>query len=130
MDLEAGRKRSGYEDIFIGYHAKDDVQSTYAGALFHNNRNYQLSSIKNNVSVLHGPHPLFPIACLWIVFYLVTIHYVDTAYYFLLILKLIRIFFISRVPLFIGLHHAAYLKGISSPKSYLACYPPTLSASA
>lgn len=50
MDLEAGRKKSGYEDIFISYHAKDDVQSTYAGALFHNNRNYHLSPFKNNVS--------------------------------------------------------------------------------
>lgn len=49
MDLEAGRRRSGLEDIFISYHAKDDVQSTYAGALFHNGRNYQISSYKNNV---------------------------------------------------------------------------------
>ncbi|KAK1403672.1 Fucosyltransferase [Heracleum sosnowskyi] len=48
MDLEAGRKRSGADDIFISYHAKDDVQATYAGGLFHNNRNYQLSSSKNN----------------------------------------------------------------------------------
>ncbi|GAB4861445.1 Alpha-(1,4)-fucosyltransferase [Ancistrocladus abbreviatus] len=47
MDLEAGRRRSGHEDIFISYHAKDDVQSTYAGALFHNNRNYHVSSHKN-----------------------------------------------------------------------------------
>ncbi|KAG8389675.1 hypothetical protein BUALT_Bualt01G0003500 [Buddleja alternifolia] len=53
MDLEAGRKRSGYEDIFIGYHAKDDVQSTYAGAVFHNNRNYHLSSIKNNNTLVY-----------------------------------------------------------------------------
>ncbi|KAL0391666.1 UNVERIFIED_CONTAM: Alpha-(1,4)-fucosyltransferase [Sesamum radiatum] len=53
MDLEAGRKRSGYEDIFISYHAKDDVQSTYAGALFHNNRNYHLSSIKNNDTLVY-----------------------------------------------------------------------------
>ncbi|KAL7128464.1 hypothetical protein ABFS83_14G319200 [Erythranthe nasuta] len=53
MDLEAGRKRSSYEDIFISYHAKDDVQSTYAGALFHNNRNYQLSSIKNNDTLVY-----------------------------------------------------------------------------
>lgn len=52
MDLEAGRKRSGVEDIFISYHAKDDVQSTYAGALFHNGRNYHVSSYKNNVSRL------------------------------------------------------------------------------
>ncbi|KAJ0629709.1 putative glycoprotein 3-alpha-L-fucosyltransferase [Helianthus annuus] len=50
MDLEAGRKKSGFEDIFISYHAKDDVQSTYAGGLFHNNRNYHLSPSKNNVS--------------------------------------------------------------------------------
>ncbi|KAG2253977.1 hypothetical protein Bca52824_084113 [Brassica carinata] len=48
MDLEAGRKRSGREDIFISYHAKDDVQTTYAGALFHNNRNYHISAHKNN----------------------------------------------------------------------------------
>ncbi|KAL2231872.1 alpha-(1,4)-fucosyltransferase [Sesamum indicum] len=53
MDLEAGRKKSGYEDMFISYHAKDDVQSTYAGALFHNNRNYQLSSIKNNDTLVY-----------------------------------------------------------------------------
>ncbi|KAH9623995.1 hypothetical protein KSS87_007012 [Heliosperma pusillum] len=48
MDLEPARKRSGREDIFVSYHAKDDVQSTYAGALFHNNRNYYISSKKNN----------------------------------------------------------------------------------
>lgn len=50
MDLEAGRKRSGVEDLYISYHAKDDVQATYAGALFHNGRNYHVSSSKNNVS--------------------------------------------------------------------------------
>lgn len=66
MDLEAGRKRSGVEDIFISYHAKDDVQSTYAGALFHNNRNYHVSSYKNNVRVLNFP-PLF--FCLLYVLY-------------------------------------------------------------
>ncbi|GAB2224047.1 hypothetical protein Drorol1_Dr00004793 [Drosera rotundifolia] len=48
MDLEAGRRRSGLEDIFISYHAGDDVQATYAGALFHNNRNYYVSPHKNN----------------------------------------------------------------------------------
>lgn len=48
MDLEAGRKKSGREDLFISYHAEDDVQSTYAGALFHNGRNYRVSSYKNN----------------------------------------------------------------------------------
>ncbi|XP_031250558.1 alpha-(1,4)-fucosyltransferase [Pistacia vera] len=53
MDLEAGRKRSGLEDIFISYHAKDDVQSTYAGALFHNGRNYQVSSDKNNDTLVY-----------------------------------------------------------------------------
>ncbi|XP_073286014.1 alpha-(1,4)-fucosyltransferase [Primulina huaijiensis] len=53
MELEAGRKRSGYEDIFISYHAKDDVQATYAGGLFHNSRNYHLSSIKNNDTLVY-----------------------------------------------------------------------------
>ncbi|KAM7279970.1 hypothetical protein ACFE04_007104 [Oxalis oulophora] len=53
MDLEAGRKRSGFEDLFIGYHAEDDVQSTYAGALFHNGRNYQVSSRKNNDTLVY-----------------------------------------------------------------------------
>jgi len=50
MDLEAGRRRSGQEDIYISYHAEDDVQSTYAGALFHSGRNYHVSSDKNSVS--------------------------------------------------------------------------------
>ncbi|KAL7156101.1 hypothetical protein ABFS83_03G120300 [Erythranthe nasuta] len=53
MDLEAGRKKSFREDIFISYHAKDDVQSTYAGAFFHNNRNYRLSPIKNNDTLVY-----------------------------------------------------------------------------
>lgn len=53
MDLEAERRRSGFEDIFVGYHAKDDVQSTYAGALFHNNRNYNLSPRKNNETLVY-----------------------------------------------------------------------------
>uniref|UniRef100_A0A5B6YRT2 Fucosyltransferase n=1 Tax=Davidia involucrata TaxID=16924 RepID=A0A5B6YRT2_DAVIN len=53
MDLEADRKRSGVEDIFISYHARDDVQSTYAGALFHNNRNYHMSSFKNNDTLVY-----------------------------------------------------------------------------
>ncbi|KAL9245481.1 hypothetical protein vseg_019128 [Gypsophila vaccaria] len=48
MDLEPGRRRTGREDIFISYHAEDDVQSTYAGSSFHNNRNYYVSSQKNN----------------------------------------------------------------------------------
>lgn len=53
MDLEAGRKRSGFEDIFISYHANDDIQSTYAGGLFHNNRNYYLSPFKNNDTLVY-----------------------------------------------------------------------------
>ncbi|KAK9162155.1 hypothetical protein Syun_003057 [Stephania yunnanensis] len=53
MDLEPGRKRSGVEDIFISYHAGDDVQSTYAGALFHNNRNYHVSPSKNNKTLVY-----------------------------------------------------------------------------
>ncbi|XP_030468101.2 alpha-(1,4)-fucosyltransferase isoform X1 [Syzygium oleosum] len=53
MDLEAGRRRSGREDIFISYHAKDDVQSTYAGSLFHNGRNYHVSSYKDNETLVY-----------------------------------------------------------------------------
>ncbi|XP_054786064.1 alpha-(1,4)-fucosyltransferase-like [Prosopis cineraria] len=53
MDLEAGRRRSGREDIFISYHAEDDVQSTYAGALFHNGRNYHISPYKNNDTLVY-----------------------------------------------------------------------------
>ncbi|XP_054782120.1 alpha-(1,4)-fucosyltransferase-like [Prosopis cineraria] len=48
MDLEPERKRTGREDIFISYHADDDIQTTYAGAFFHNNRNYHVSSHKNS----------------------------------------------------------------------------------
>ncbi|KAK4279734.1 hypothetical protein QN277_011462 [Acacia crassicarpa] len=47
MDLEPERERTGREDIFISYHADDDIQTTYAGAFFHNNRNYHVSSHKN-----------------------------------------------------------------------------------
>ncbi|KAJ7973922.1 putative Alpha-(1,4)-fucosyltransferase [Quillaja saponaria] len=53
MDLEAGRKRSGFEDIFISYHAEDDVQSTYAGGLFHNGRNYYISPKKNKDTLVY-----------------------------------------------------------------------------
>lgn len=62
MDLEAGRKKSGLEDMFISYHAEDDVQSTYAGAFFHYGRNYHVSSDKNKVS------PLNYIICLFVNF--------------------------------------------------------------
>ncbi|XP_028782067.1 alpha-(1,4)-fucosyltransferase [Neltuma alba] len=53
MDLEAGRKRSGQEDLYISYHAGDDVQSTYAGALFHNGRNYHISPYKNDDTLVY-----------------------------------------------------------------------------
>ncbi|POO00209.1 Glycosyltransferase [Trema orientale] len=53
MDLEPGRKRSGVEDLFVSYHAKDDVQSTYAGGLFHNSRNYHVSSHKENDTLVY-----------------------------------------------------------------------------
>ncbi|XP_077247587.1 fucosyltransferase 13 [Tasmannia lanceolata] len=53
MDLEASRKPTGFEDIFIGYHANDDVQSTYAGARFHDTRNPHLSSVKNNDTLVY-----------------------------------------------------------------------------
>ncbi|XP_061343764.1 alpha-(1,4)-fucosyltransferase-like isoform X1 [Gastrolobium bilobum] len=53
MDLEAGRKRSGRKDIYISYHAEDDVQSTYAGTLFHNSRNYYISNKKNNEKLVY-----------------------------------------------------------------------------
>ncbi|KAK8952509.1 Alpha-(1,4)-fucosyltransferase [Platanthera zijinensis] len=53
IDLEASRKRSGFEDIFIGYHANDDVQSTYAGSFFHNNRNYHVSPDKLNDTIVY-----------------------------------------------------------------------------
>lgn len=68
MDLEASRKPSGFEDIFIGYHANDDLQSTYAGSLFHNNRNYHISSLKLNVSIL-----AFHLRCMLYFFNLVNI---------------------------------------------------------
>ncbi|CAL9764260.1 unnamed protein product [Musa acuminata subsp. burmannicoides] len=48
MDIEPTRKRSGYEDIFVGYHAKDDVQCTYPASLIHKSRNYHVSSKKRS----------------------------------------------------------------------------------
>ncbi|XP_078434669.1 fucosyltransferase 13 isoform X2 [Wolffia australiana] len=53
LDLEAPRKRSGTEDIFVGYHVKDDVQVTYAGAQFHNARNYHVSPQKRNDTLVY-----------------------------------------------------------------------------
>jgi alpha-1,4-fucosyltransferase len=49
LDLEASRKPTGFEDIFIGYHATDDVQVTYAGKSFHIGRNYHVSPAKRDV---------------------------------------------------------------------------------
>ncbi|KAJ1686171.1 hypothetical protein LUZ63_017561 [Rhynchospora breviuscula] len=48
LDLEASRKPTGFEDIFIGYHASDDVQVTYAGKSFHIGRNYRISPVKRD----------------------------------------------------------------------------------
>ncbi|KAM1349032.1 hypothetical protein PS2_003178 [Malus domestica] len=53
MDLEAGRKRSGVEYIFVSYHAKDDVQSTYAGALFHNEIKLESTTLLQDVKLQH-----------------------------------------------------------------------------
>eukprot|EP00252_Welwitschia_mirabilis_P012321 TRINITY_DN2733_c0_g1_i2.p1 TRINITY_DN2733_c0_g1~~TRINITY_DN2733_c0_g1_i2.p1 ORF type:complete len:290 (+),score=37.89 TRINITY_DN2733_c0_g1_i2:287-1156(+) len=52
MDLEAGRN-SVPADIFVSYHAGDDVQATYAGAQFHSNRNYYVSPFKNNNTLVY-----------------------------------------------------------------------------
>ncbi|KAL2651395.1 hypothetical protein R1flu_019523 [Riccia fluitans] len=46
LDLEAEKKRAS-QDIFVSYHAKDDVQATYAGTFFHMNRNHYISPQKN-----------------------------------------------------------------------------------
>ncbi|KAJ3671450.1 hypothetical protein LUZ60_007529 [Juncus effusus] len=48
LDLEASRKPTGKEDIFVGYHANDDVQVTYAGKSFHVSRSYHVSPQKRN----------------------------------------------------------------------------------
>ncbi|GJM87888.1 hypothetical protein PR202_ga03887 [Eleusine coracana subsp. coracana] len=53
LDLEAGRKPTGFEDIFIGYHAQDDVQVTYAGKSFHTSRNYHVSTEKRNDALIY-----------------------------------------------------------------------------
>lgn len=51
LDLEATRKPTGFEDIFIGYHADDDVQITYAGKSFHTSHSYHISLEKSSVSL-------------------------------------------------------------------------------
>uniref|UniRef100_A0A0D9XXC4 Fucosyltransferase n=1 Tax=Leersia perrieri TaxID=77586 RepID=A0A0D9XXC4_9ORYZ len=53
LDLEASRKPTGFEDIFIGYHAKDDVQVTYAGKSFHTSRSYHVSTEKINDALIY-----------------------------------------------------------------------------
>lgn len=55
MDLEPGRKKAESQDLFVSYHAEDDLQVTYAGASFHMIRNYYISPEKHNVS-LHFQH--------------------------------------------------------------------------
>lgn len=53
LDLEAGRNPTGFEDIFIGYHANDDVQVTYAGKSFHSSRSYHVSIEKRNDALIY-----------------------------------------------------------------------------
>lgn len=50
MDLEPGRNRAPSQDLFVSYHANDDLQVTYAGAAFHTIRNYYISPVKHDVS--------------------------------------------------------------------------------
>lgn len=53
LDLEASRKPTGFEDIFVGYHASDDVQVTYAGKSFHTSRSYHISTEKRNDALIY-----------------------------------------------------------------------------
>ncbi|TVU00624.1 hypothetical protein EJB05_53924 [Eragrostis curvula] len=53
LDLEAARRPTGFEDIFIGYHAQDDVQATYAGKSFHTSRSYHVSTEKRNDALIY-----------------------------------------------------------------------------
>ncbi|KAL6906139.1 hypothetical protein ACP4OV_003740 [Aristida adscensionis] len=53
LDLEASRKPTGFEDIFIGYHANDDVQVTYAGKSFHTSRSYHVSTEKRSDALIY-----------------------------------------------------------------------------
>nr|CAE54434.2 alpha-1,4-fucosyltransferase [Physcomitrium patens] len=48
MDLEPGRNRAPSQDLFVSYHANDDLQVTYAGAAFHTIRNYYISPVKHD----------------------------------------------------------------------------------
>ena len=53
MDLEVGRNEAPSQDLFVSYHANDDLQVTYAGASFHVIRNYYISPVKRDVSCIH-----------------------------------------------------------------------------
>ncbi|EPS72415.1 hypothetical protein M569_02337, partial [Genlisea aurea] len=53
LDLEAGRQRFGYEDLFVGFHAADDVQATYAATAFRKIRSYHSSHTKNNETLVY-----------------------------------------------------------------------------
>lgn len=53
LDLEASRKPTGFEDIFIGYHANDDLQVTYAGKSFHTSRSYHVSTEKTTDALIY-----------------------------------------------------------------------------
>ncbi|BBM99359.1 alpha-1,4-fucosyltransferase [Marchantia polymorpha subsp. ruderalis] len=46
MDLEPARTRAS-QDLFVSYHAGDNLQATYAGTAFHMNRNHYISTQKN-----------------------------------------------------------------------------------
>ncbi|KAG0575533.1 hypothetical protein KC19_5G010500 [Ceratodon purpureus] len=53
MDLEPGRNRAESQDLFVSYHAKDDLQVTYAGASFHPIRNYYISPLKHDNALVY-----------------------------------------------------------------------------
>lgn len=65
LDLEASRKPTGFEDIFIGYHANDDLQVTYAGKSFHTSRSYHVSTEKTNVRPNSAQYILHNTAISW-----------------------------------------------------------------
>jgi hypothetical protein len=49
IQLEASRKPSGAEDIFISYHSSSDVQATYAGKTFRIVHSYHVAKKKRDV---------------------------------------------------------------------------------
>ncbi|XP_065009772.1 alpha-(1,4)-fucosyltransferase-like [Musa acuminata AAA Group] len=53
LDIEASRKRTGFEDIFVGYHSKDDVQCTYPASMFRKFRSYRVSPVKRNDTLVY-----------------------------------------------------------------------------